>query len=190
MSAAVGSAAIGNPLLMLRGVKTYYGNVIALKGVDVDVHEGEIVALIGANGAGKSTLMMTVFGNPRASEGEIRFAGRDITAMATHEIAKLPPRQVAIALTGSQGEPMAALSRVAVDSHRWAKVEPGDEVVISARIIPGNEKSIFRMIGRQQTLQSSIRVCFDCDVSTCRGNDSPQCGQTTSVSQISSIRKR
>jgi ribonuclease J len=63
-----------------------------------------------------------------------------------HEIAKLPPRQVAIALTGSQGEPMAALSRVAVDSHRWAKVEPGDEVVISARIIPGNEKSIFRMI--------------------------------------------
>ena len=89
MSAAVGSAAIGNPLLMLRGVKTYYGNVIALKGVDVDVHEGEIVALIGANGAGKSTLMMTVFGNPRASEGEIRFAGRDITAMATHEIAKL-----------------------------------------------------------------------------------------------------
>ena len=89
MSAAVGSAAIGNPLLMLRGVKTHYGNVIALKGVDVDVHEGEIVALIGANGAGKSTLMMTVFGNPRASEGEIRFAGRDITAMATHEIAKL-----------------------------------------------------------------------------------------------------
>ena len=55
----------------LRGVKTYYGNIIALKGVDLDVHEGEIVALIGANGAGKSTLMMTVFGNPRAREGEI-----------------------------------------------------------------------------------------------------------------------
>ena len=69
MSAAVGSAAISDPLLMLRGVKTYYGNVIALKGVDVDVHEGEIVALIGANGAGKSTLMMTVFGNPRAQRG-------------------------------------------------------------------------------------------------------------------------
>ena len=89
VSAAVSNTAISDPLLMLRGVKTYYGNVIALKGVDVDVHEGEIVALIGANGAGKSTLMMTVFGNPRASEGEIRFAGRDITAMATHEIAKL-----------------------------------------------------------------------------------------------------
>ncbi len=80
---------MSDPLLILRGVKTYYGNVIALKGVDVDVNEGEIVALIGANGAGKSTLMMTVFGNPRAREGEIRFAGRAITALPTHEIAKL-----------------------------------------------------------------------------------------------------
>jgi branched-chain amino acid transport system ATP-binding protein len=80
---------MSEPLLALRGVKTYYGNVIALRGVDVEVHEGEIVALIGANGAGKSTLMMTVFGNPRASEGEIRFAGRAITALPTHEIAKL-----------------------------------------------------------------------------------------------------
>ena len=80
---------MSEPLLALRGVKTYYGNVIALKGVDVEVHEGEIVALIGANGAGKSTLMMTVFGNPRASEGEIRFAGRAITALPTHDIAKL-----------------------------------------------------------------------------------------------------
>ena len=77
------------PLLSLRGVKAYYGNVIALKGVDVDVHEGEIVALIGANGAGKSTLMMTVFGNPRAREGAIRFGGRDITALPTHAVAKL-----------------------------------------------------------------------------------------------------
>jgi len=82
-------SAAGNPLLSLRAVKTYYGNVIALKGVDLEVNEGEIVALIGANGAGKSTLMMTVFGNPRAREGEIRFAGRDITALPTHEIAKL-----------------------------------------------------------------------------------------------------
>ena len=52
-------------------------------------NDGEIVALIGANGAGKSTLMMTVFGNPRAYEGRISFAGRDITALPTHEMAKL-----------------------------------------------------------------------------------------------------
>ena len=77
------------PLLSLRGVKASYGNVLALKGVDLDVREGEIVALIGANGAGKSTLMMTVFGNPRAHDGRIRFAGRDITGLPTHEVAKL-----------------------------------------------------------------------------------------------------
>jgi len=80
---------MSEPLLSLRGVKAYYGSVVALRGVDVDVNEGEIVALIGANGAGKSTLMMTVFGSPRAREGQIRFAGRDITALPTHEVAKL-----------------------------------------------------------------------------------------------------
>jgi branched-chain amino acid transport system ATP-binding protein len=77
------------PLLSVRGVKTYYGNIIALKGVDMDVHEGEIVTLIGANGAGKSTLMMTIFGNPRAREGTITYAGQDITRMPTHEIARM-----------------------------------------------------------------------------------------------------
>jgi branched-chain amino acid transport system ATP-binding protein len=76
-------------ILSVRGVKTYYGNIAALKGVDVDVAEGEIVTLIGANGAGKSTLMMTICGNPRAREGTIVFAGRDITALKTHEIARL-----------------------------------------------------------------------------------------------------
>ena len=78
-----------NPLLAVRGVKTYYGKIVALKGVDVDVADGEIVTLIGANGAGKSTLMMTIFGNPRAREGSIVFDGRDITRLPTHEIARL-----------------------------------------------------------------------------------------------------
>ena len=77
------------PLLSIRGVKTFYGNIMALKGVDLDVNDGEIVTLIGANGAGKSTLMMTTFGNPRAREGAIVFDGRDITQLPTHEIAKL-----------------------------------------------------------------------------------------------------
>jgi branched-chain amino acid transport system ATP-binding protein len=77
------------PLLSVRGVTAYYGNIIALRGIDVDVHEGEIVTLIGANGAGKSTLMMTIFGAPRARAGTITFAGRDITRLPTHEIARL-----------------------------------------------------------------------------------------------------
>jgi ribonuclease J len=62
------------------------------------------------------------------------------------DIKKLPRNQVTVVLTGSQGEPMAALSRVAVNSHKWVALEPGDDMVISARVIPGNEKSIFRMI--------------------------------------------
>jgi branched-chain amino acid transport system ATP-binding protein len=77
------------PLLRVRGVKTFYGRVMALKGVDLDINAGEIVTLIGANGAGKSTLMMTICGNPRAREGSIGFSGQDITQMPTHEIARL-----------------------------------------------------------------------------------------------------
>jgi branched-chain amino acid transport system ATP-binding protein len=87
------AAAARPPLLRVGGVKTYYGNIIALKGVDIDVNEGEIVALIGANGAGKSTLMMTIFGNPRAREGTITYAGRDITRVPTHEIARMQMAQ-------------------------------------------------------------------------------------------------
>ena len=91
MSAPAGvlSAPFAGPLLSVSGLKTYYGKIVALRGVDVEVREGEIVALIGANGAGKSTLMMTIFGNPRAREGRIFFAGRDITRLPTYEIAKL-----------------------------------------------------------------------------------------------------
>ncbi|NBS01386.1 MAG: ABC transporter ATP-binding protein [Rhizobiales bacterium] len=80
----------GNPpLLDVRGVKTYYGKIVALRGVDITVNQGEIVTMIGANGAGKSTLMMTIFGKPQAREGQILFDGRDITTMPTHEIARL-----------------------------------------------------------------------------------------------------
>jgi branched-chain amino acid transport system ATP-binding protein len=78
-----------SPLLSVRGVTAFYGRVAALKGVDLDVNDGEIVTLIGANGAGKSTLMMTVCGNPRARDGTITFDGRDITHLPTHEIARL-----------------------------------------------------------------------------------------------------
>lgn len=77
------------PLLDVRNVETFYGNIQALNGVNVSVSEGEIVALIGANGAGKSTLMMTIFGTPRASSGTISFAGTNITQLPTHEIARL-----------------------------------------------------------------------------------------------------
>jgi branched-chain amino acid transport system ATP-binding protein len=77
------------PLLEVRGVQTFYGQIQALKGIDLEVAQGEIVALIGANGAGKSTLMMTLCGSPRAAAGSIVFRGRDITRLPTHEIVQL-----------------------------------------------------------------------------------------------------
>jgi len=56
------------------------------------------------------------------------------------------PEQLMLLISGTQGEPMSALSRAAVDNHKHARIEPGDTVVLSSRIIPGNEKSIFRVI--------------------------------------------
>ncbi|MGG6897484.1 MULTISPECIES: ABC transporter ATP-binding protein [Rhizobium] len=79
----------GQPLLKVAGVETYYGNIRALAGVDIEVNSGEIVSLIGANGAGKSTLMMTICGSPQARTGSVMFDGQDITRMPTHEIARL-----------------------------------------------------------------------------------------------------
>jgi branched-chain amino acid transport system ATP-binding protein len=75
--------------LSIRKVETFYGNIQALRSVDMDVQRGEIVTLIGANGAGKTTLMMTICGNPRARRGQILFDGADITHLSTHEIARL-----------------------------------------------------------------------------------------------------
>ncbi|MBN9083922.1 MAG: ABC transporter ATP-binding protein [Rhizobiales bacterium 62-17] len=76
-------------LLELTGIESGYGKIIALKGVDMRVDQGEIVTLIGANGAGKSTLMMTIFGSPRARRGRIVYDGRDITQLPTHDVARL-----------------------------------------------------------------------------------------------------
>ncbi len=76
------TAASKTPLLAIRSLRAAYGKIEALKGVDIDINAGEIVALIGANGAGKSTLMMTIFGRPRARAGSIEFDGQDITGRA------------------------------------------------------------------------------------------------------------
>jgi branched-chain amino acid transport system ATP-binding protein len=81
--------ATSEPLLKTRGVETFYGNIQALKGIDIDVYKGEIVAMIGANGAGKSTLMMTICGSPQARVGSVTFEGQDITKIPMHEIARL-----------------------------------------------------------------------------------------------------
>src|SRR5437660_1592732 len=69
----------------------------------------------------------------------------------------LPPDKVAILISGTQGEPMSALARVAVDNHKHVSVEEGDTVVLSSRIIPGNEKAIFRMIDHMARRGPDVR---------------------------------
>jgi len=75
-------------MLDISGVHTFYGHIEALRGVTLDVKQGEIVTLIGANGAGKSTLLMTICGTPQAREGSIRFEGKDITRLPTFQIMR------------------------------------------------------------------------------------------------------
>jgi len=62
------------------------------------------------------------------------------------EMKNFAPEKVCVLISGTQGEPMSALSRAAVDNHKHAKIEKGDTVVLSSRIIPGNEKPIYRMV--------------------------------------------
>jgi ribonuclease J len=70
----------------------------------------------------------------------------DSTLLRPQDIMQMPPDKVAVVVSGTQGEPMSALSRVAVDNHKNLYLQPGDTVALSARIIPGNEKAIFRMM--------------------------------------------
>jgi branched-chain amino acid transport system ATP-binding protein len=75
-------------MLTLSGIHTFYGQIEALRGIDIQVDKGEIVTLIGANGAGKSTLLMTICGRPRASRGQVLFDGQDITRDETFLIVR------------------------------------------------------------------------------------------------------
>ncbi|MBF0454835.1 MAG: ABC transporter ATP-binding protein [Magnetococcales bacterium] len=78
-----------SPLLGIESIDVAYGPVQALSQVSLTIQPGEIVTLIGANGAGKSTLLLSLFGNPRVSQGRILFEGNDITQLPTHHIARM-----------------------------------------------------------------------------------------------------
>ena len=81
-------------LLELEGIKTYYGNIRALKGISMAVDEGEIVCLIGGNGAGKSTTLMTISGVLTPVEGKVLYQGRTITAVRPDNIVQMGICQV------------------------------------------------------------------------------------------------
>jgi branched-chain amino acid transport system ATP-binding protein len=75
-------------ILELDDVHTYYGSIHAIKGISIEVFDGEVVTLIGANGAGKSTTLRTINGLNRPRKGSITFQGRNITSTPAHEIVK------------------------------------------------------------------------------------------------------
>ncbi len=77
------------PILKVTDVHTYYGRIEALKGISLEVHEGEVVTLIGSNGAGKSTTLRSINGLNSPREGSIEFQGQPITDRPAHEIVKL-----------------------------------------------------------------------------------------------------
>lgn len=76
-------------LLSIKGLETFYGGSQALFGVDLDVREGEVVALMGRNGMGKTTTVNSIFGLIRARSGAISFAGKQVASMRPHKIARL-----------------------------------------------------------------------------------------------------
>jgi len=75
-------------MLKVAGIETWYGAIQALKGVSLEVKQGEIVALLGANGAGKSTTIKTITGMLKPTAGTIEFLGRDVTGMEAEDIAE------------------------------------------------------------------------------------------------------
>ena len=75
-------------MLKIQGLNTYYGAIHALKGIDLEIHKGEVVSLIGSNGAGKSTLLSTVTGIQKASSGKVMLYDEDITNIAPYLLSK------------------------------------------------------------------------------------------------------
>ena len=82
------AAPAGEPLLKLDNVHTYYGQIHALKGVSIEVNQGEVVTLIGANGAGKTTTLKTVCGLLHPRQGTVTFDGKDVSKTAAHDLVK------------------------------------------------------------------------------------------------------
>jgi ribonuclease J len=104
--------------------------------VEMAMEHGRKVALVGRS-MNESTEIAQDLGYIDVPDGLLIHPG---------DIKKYAPERVCVLISGTQGEPMSALSRAAVDNHKHAKIETGDTVVLSSRIIPGNEKAIYRMI--------------------------------------------
>ncbi|MDA8238310.1 MAG: ABC transporter ATP-binding protein [Chloroflexi bacterium] len=110
-------------VLRLSDVNTYYGAIHALRGIDLEVHRGEIVTLIGANGAGKTTTLRTISGLLHPRTGTVEFEGRDISHVAAHEVVRLgigqapEGRRIFSRLTVVENLLMGGFTRSAAENH-------------------------------------------------------------------------
>jgi ribonuclease J len=137
-----------------RGVRERFAEIIAeahgrvvVSCFSTSIHRMQIVADLAAEH--KRRLCFIGRSMHRNSEIALQMGRLRVPAgvlVAPEELSQIPRDKLVLVVAGSQGEPMSAMARTAVDSHRWVTLERGDEVVLSARIIPGNEKAIFRMM--------------------------------------------
>ena len=79
---------MSEPILKIRNIESFYGPIMAIRGVSLDVHEGRIVSILGANGAGKTTLMKTISGVMDPEKGQIVFDGREIQGQEPHKVVE------------------------------------------------------------------------------------------------------
>jgi branched-chain amino acid transport system ATP-binding protein len=121
MTAAMTTGGAGEPMLVLKDVHTYYGQIHALQGITLTVNQGEVVTLIGANGAGKTTTLKTISGMLHARVGSVRFEGDDITRMPAHTLVERgighapEGRRIFSRLTVLENLQMGAFSRPKAD---------------------------------------------------------------------------
>ncbi|NOD63298.1 MULTISPECIES: ABC transporter ATP-binding protein [unclassified Ruegeria] len=120
------------PILRIRNVESFYGPIMAIRGVSLDVHEGQIVSILGANGAGKTTLMKTVSGVMDPEKGQVTFDGEDIQGAEPHKVVQrgivhIPEgREVFPLLTVDENLSLGAYSRKDKD-----QIEQDRELVFS-----------------------------------------------------------
>ncbi|MGH2558638.1 MAG: ABC transporter ATP-binding protein [Thermomicrobiales bacterium] len=115
-------------MLQVRDIHTYYGRIEALKGISIDVHQGEIVTLIGSNGAGKSTTLKTISGLVPPRQGQILFNEKSLNGVPAHKVAAMgivqspEGRRVFPRMTVLENLEMGAFSRGKVDPHDLSRV--------------------------------------------------------------------
>jgi branched-chain amino acid transport system ATP-binding protein len=150
----------GEPMLTLRNLSVYYGNIAAVKGLNLEVYEGEIVTLIGSNGAGKSTTLRTISGLLRPRSGEVIFRGRRISGLHGHHVVKLgicqspEGRRIFPRMTVSENLELGAFLRkdvdgIAADRERVLQLFPvlGERLTQKAGTLSGGEQQMLA-VGR------------------------------------------